>query len=149
MSAFFQNWFLLQYENHDDLEWNMKIIWKKSSNCENTLILLICNWFFKDKVGKIKFDKLDFQSISKLIFTACVACKNQMWNILKSSSTNLYSSNLIFQKSVTNLQSQLYLNSKHISKYCLSLTKNPKSMSVNRSILSKTPLLKINLPLLI
>ena len=37
--------------------------------------LLICTWFLKNRVWKIKSDELDFLSISNLSFTACVACK--------------------------------------------------------------------------
>ena len=37
--------------------------------------LLICTWFLKNQFWKIKFDELNFQSISNLIFSACVACK--------------------------------------------------------------------------
>ena len=42
--------------------------------------LLICTWFLKNQSGKIKFVKMDFQSILNLIFTACVSCKNQFRN---------------------------------------------------------------------
>ena len=53
--------------------------------------LSICTWFLKNQVGKIKFDKLDFHLlISNLIFSACVACKNQL--------RNWFLKNLIFQK---------------------------------------------------
>ena len=34
----------------------------------------------KNQVAKIKFDDLDFYSISNWIFIACVACKNQLPN---------------------------------------------------------------------
>jgi hypothetical protein len=50
--------------------------------------------FLKNQFGKIKFDELDFLSISNLIFTACVACKNQFRNPV--CRTDFY--NLIFQK---------------------------------------------------
>ena len=36
----------------------------------------------KNQFGKIKFDELDFLSISNLIFTACVTCKNPVWSRL-------------------------------------------------------------------
>jgi hypothetical protein len=56
----------------------------KNFHCGRFLVhidpLLICTWFLKNQFGKIKFHKLDFQSISNLIFTACVACKNQFRN---------------------------------------------------------------------
>ena len=42
--------------------------------------LLNCTWFLKNQFRKIKFDQLDFLPILKLIFTACVACKNQFQN---------------------------------------------------------------------
>ena len=42
--------------------------------------LLICTWFLKNQSGKIKFVKMDFQSILNLILTACVSCKNQFRN---------------------------------------------------------------------
>ena len=47
---------------------------------KSTRPLLICTWFLKNQLGKIKLDKLDFLSISNLIFTACVDCKNQFRN---------------------------------------------------------------------
>ena len=53
---------------------------KVRSEVEHTYPLLICTWFLKNQFWKIKFDKLDFQSISNWIFTACVACKNQFQN---------------------------------------------------------------------
>ena len=37
-------------------------------------------WFLKDEFRKIKFDELEFLSISNWIFTACLACKNQFRN---------------------------------------------------------------------
>ena len=44
--------------------------------------LSICTWFLKNRVwnlfSKIKLVEVDFLFISNLIFTACVACKNQV-----------------------------------------------------------------------
>ena len=46
--------------------------------------LSICTWFLKNRVwnlfSKIKLVEVDFLFISNLIFTACVACKNQVQN---------------------------------------------------------------------
>ena len=42
--------------------------------------LLICSWVLKNQFGKIWFNELDFQSISNLIFIACVASNNQFRN---------------------------------------------------------------------
>ena len=42
--------------------------------------LLMCTWFLKNRVWKIKLDELDFLSISNLTFTACVACKIRVQN---------------------------------------------------------------------
>ena len=42
---------------------------------KDSIPLLICTWFLKNKFEKIQFDEVDFYSISNLIFTACVACK--------------------------------------------------------------------------
>ena len=47
----------------------------------NIYALSICTRFFKNQVGKIQFNELDFRSISNWIFTACVACKNQFQNL--------------------------------------------------------------------
>ena len=64
--------------------------------------LLICTWIMKNQVGKIKFDELDFLSISNRIFTACVACKSQFWNWFLQVKNPVSSlSNLTFQKSCT------------------------------------------------
>ena len=41
---------------------------------------MICTWFLKNHFGKIKFDDLEFWSISNWIFTPSAACKNQFWN---------------------------------------------------------------------
>ena len=42
------------------------------------MYLLICTWFLKNQVWKIKLDELDFWSISNLIITSCVVCKIQV-----------------------------------------------------------------------
>ena len=67
--------------------------------------------FLKNQVGKIKFDKLP---ISNWIFTACVACKNQIQNwflevknsVRRTWFFKLDFSNLIFQKSSTDGESE-------------------------------------------
>ena len=46
--------------------------------------LKIYNLFLKNQVSKIKFDELGYLSILNLIFTACVACKIQVWNRQKN-----------------------------------------------------------------
>ena len=55
--------------------------------------LIMC-FFPKDilinQVWKIKFDELDFQSISNLIFTACVPCKNPVQNRQKIKFKNQF-----------------------------------------------------------
>jgi hypothetical protein len=61
-------------------------VWKlKSPNS-----LLICTWFLKNQFGKIKYDKLDFKSILNLIFTACVACKNQFQNLFLQAKNPVF-----------------------------------------------------------
>ena len=46
--------------------------------------LKIYNLFLKYQVSKIKFDELGYLSILNLSFTACVACKIQVWNRQKN-----------------------------------------------------------------
>ena len=68
-----------------------------------TIFLLICTWFLKNRVWKIKLDKLEFLSISNLISTVWVvvwvASKIQVQNRQKIKFIQLDFSNLNFQKS--------------------------------------------------
>ena len=60
---------------------------------------MICTWFLKNQVVKIKFDKWIFslqKSISKLIFEGYIGSKNQVWKRLKTQFVKLDFSNLIF-----------------------------------------------------
>ena len=51
--------------------------------------LSICAWFFKISTSRNWFLTW-FLSISHLIFTACVACKNQVWNRQKIKFKNQF-----------------------------------------------------------
>ena len=49
---------------------------------------LNCTWYFENGFWKMDRDKLNFWSISNLIFTACVSCKVQIRNKPKTSYRN-------------------------------------------------------------
>ena len=50
------------------------------SNQNTTFTLLICTWFLKNRVCKIKLDELGSWSISNLNFAGYTGSKNQVWN---------------------------------------------------------------------
>jgi hypothetical protein len=69
-----RNFDLLQLLSYFAIGWNTYLL--------ITDPLLICTWFWK-----IKFDELDFLSISNWIFTACVARQSPVkWNLMLKPS---------------------------------------------------------------
>ena len=63
----------------------VKWSWKQKTTKFETLKLwsswsLICAWFLRNQVWKIKLEELDFLSVSNWNFTACVTCKIQVLN---------------------------------------------------------------------
>ena len=51
----------------------------------NSILLLICTWFLKNRVWKIKLDELDFLSNLNLNFAGYTGSKNQVQNSIDFS----------------------------------------------------------------